>query len=120
MRSNAGKQQAERVRRVEGPIVKMVKDVTRNSQGGTKMLKLKAKVPAGHLCCLHFIMLQSMLSSYLCTLSCTSHDSKNPESHVIPLLDKIENSVEESQKPTPAIPSMPPEPSIVKLLVDGI
>jgi hypothetical protein len=24
-------------------------------------LKLKAKVPAGHLCCLHFIMLQSML-----------------------------------------------------------
>jgi len=49
-----------------------------------------------------------------------SHDSKNPESHVIPLLDKIENSVEESQKPTPAIPSMSSEPSIVKLLVDGI
>jgi hypothetical protein len=84
-------------------------------------LKLKAKVPAGHLCCLHFIMLQSMLDRVFCAhFSALPMIVKTPNPHVIPLLDKIENSVEESQKPTPAIPSMSPEPSIVKLLVDGI
>lgn len=43
--------------------------ITRNEKW-KELLKLKAKVPAGHSCCWHFIMLQSMLSN-LCTLSCT-------------------------------------------------